>query len=861
MEHPEFAKDTSLLLEFIAESLEHLEGIDSDLLEYEKDPENRERIDSIFRAIHSIKGASGFLELHEINMLAHRLETLLDQLRNGERSLDNETLDLLLSGCDLVKSLIEEINQRIDRQIEARVAPNEERMENILSSLNRLIDGKGGEAEGEGSPEKEKVKAGVFQPPSPGPASGYEISEKIIKDFQIEACEHLETCDVALVALDQKRDDRDAVNNLFRAVHSIKGTSSYLGLEGVSGLAHAFEGLLELVRRRDDFRVADSLLDLSFQAVGSLRVTVSNLEDKKIAESSREILDLLITEKEKIQADAGVDLLAAPEEISSTDPNVIFLNAAYQHLETIKTCLAKTSEKGSFESSNLDMLFRAVHSLKSSATYMGFEEIEKESMIIESLLDEIRKGNLACAPAVTDLMGDTVGTIEKHLSGIGSRPEDKTETKEKSEEEEKREPTPENKNREPQQEGAPDLQALQAPAKTMRIDQRLLDVFMNLVGELIVARNALGHVDRQLNQESIQRTESMKGLQKATQTITRISDEMQRNVMEMRMVPVRNVFQKFPRIVRDISRKTGKKVDIILQGEDTEIDKGIAEDIGDPLVHIIRNAVDHGIESPGVRLEAGKPERGTVILKAAHEGNFIVIDIIDDGTGIDRDVILDKALEKGMIEPEKVTGMSREEIFNLIFMPGFSTAGEVTDVSGRGVGMDVVRTNLNKLKGNVRVTSDFGQGTHVRLEVPLTLALIEAMVVGSGDNTYAIPVEAIRETVKVSRSEIKSLMKKEAFTHRGGVIGLEMLSHLINPSGNGHGTEKGKEIPVLILEAGSDRIGIAVERLYRKEEIVIKPLPDYLAGLPGLSGASILGDGRTILILEPVELIAMATND
>jgi len=172
-----------------------------------------------------------------------------------------------------------------------------------------------------------------------------------------------------------------------------------------------------------------------------------------------------------------------------------------------------------------------------------------------------------------------------------------------------------------------------------------------------------------------------------------------------------------------------------------------------------------------------------------------------------------------------------------------------------------VRTNLNKLKGNVRVTSDFGQGTHVRLEVPLTLALIEAMVVGSGDNTYAIPVEAIRETVKVSRSEIKSLMKKEAFTHRGGVIGLEMLSHLINPSGNGHGTEKGKEIPVLILEAGSDRIGIAVERLYRKEEIVIKPLPDYLAGIPGLSGASILGDGRTILILEPVELIAMATND
>jgi len=404
------------------------------------------------------------------------------------------------------------------------------------------------------------------------------------------------------------------------------------------------------------------------------------------------------------------------------------------------------------------------------------------------------------------------------------------------------------------------LPALQAPAKTMRIDQRLLDLFMNLVGELIVARNALAHVSGQLDLEPTGQGEIVKGLQKTTQTITRISNEMQRNVMEMRMVPVRNVFQKLSRIVRDAARKTGKKVELILQGEDTEIDKGIAEDIGDPLVHIIRNAVDHGIETPDVRVKAGKPEEGTIVLRASHEGNFIVIDVIDDGAGIDPRVILNKAIENGMLSPEKAGKMREEDIFNLIFMPGFSTAREVTDISGRGVGMDVVRTNLNKLKGSVKVKSEKGQGTHIQLQVPLTLALIEAMLVGVGGSTYAIPVEAIRETVKVRSSEIKSLMKKMTFTHRGDVIGVEMLSRLVDTSGNGGRREKDKEILVLILQSGSECLGVGVDRLYRKEEIIVKPLADYLAGLPGIAGASILGDGETILILEPAELIAMARN-
>jgi len=855
MDKEALEEDRILLLEFIAESLEHLEGIDRDLLEYERDPQNRELIDAIFRAIHTVKGTSGFLELDQINALAHRLETLLDGLRKGVRTLDSETMELLLSGFDLVRTLVEEMSNRLDMEIEACIAADDERIDLVLSSLNRLIDGEGGEAEEAGSPERETVKA--------APAGAYEITEKMIVDFRAEAFEHLDASDAALIALDRRRDDRDALNNLFRSIHTIKGTAAYLGLEDVSKLSHAFEGLLELVRRHADFHVADHLLDIFFRSVAILRELVSDLEDNGARESAREILKLLEEENRNLQKGGKEGLTAAPDEVSSTDPNAIFIAAASQHLETMKACLTGISEKDGFEPGDLDIFFRAAHSLKSSAAYMGFDEIEKQSITIEDLLNDVKNETLDFSPAVAHLLGETVETIERYLGKIGIGPRTQTESEEMPEKGEEKEPAPETpagNDGQPQQTVAPAPSRSQAPAKTMRIDQRLVDVFMNLVGELIVARNMLGHVQRQMNQESNRQAETAKGLQKVTQTITRISDEMQRNVMEMRMVPVRTVFQKFPRIVRDISRRTGKKVDIILQGEDTEIDKGIAEDIGDPLVHIIRNSVDHGIERPEARLKAGKPERGTVILRAAHEGNLIVIDIIDDGAGMDPDVILNKALEKGMITPEKAGEMSREAIFNLIFMPGFSTAGEITDISGRGVGMDVVRTNLSKLKGNVRVTSDLGRGTHVRLEAPLTLALIEAMLVGSGSNMYAIPVEAIRETLKVKASEIKSLMKKKAFVHRGDVLGLEMLSHLINPSQNVHGTEKGEDIPVLILEAGSERIGIAVERLYRKEEIVIKPLPDYLAGVPGLSGASIMGDGKAILILEPAELIAMATR-
>jgi len=852
-----FADDPSLVLEFIAESLEHLDGIDNNLFEYERNPDDAELIDSIFRAIHSVKGSSGFLGLDEINKLAHRLETLLDELRKGKRSPNADVMDVLFSGCDLLRTLIEEISQQLDKEMELDIEHREDQLASIMSTLNQLIDSS--------EQNRGKTKAKKDKSSAKKKAGGYEISKEMLRDFQLESLEHLETCDAALIELDKNRKDKEAINNFFRAIHTIKGTAAYVGQEEISSLSHALEFVLELVRRKDACKISDKVLDLAFQTVDALRTMVNDLEDENARETAKELKDKLVTVKKEMEKEADNESKDHEEEPSSTDPLGIFKNAATQHIDTTRTCVARIEEKKGFEAPEVDMLFRAAHSLKSSANYMGFESIVKECSVLEELLDDIKKGDMPFGAAIVDMMNDTIDSIEKELGSVaaadmrdGEGPDGTG--RDKGEESSKRKHTT---NSEVQQKSGKETKvptSAQVP-KTMRIDQSLLDVFMNLVGELIVSRNALGHVQRQLTQGEVQLGEAIKGLQKATQTITRISDEMQRSVMEMRMVPVRNVFQKFPRIVRDISRKTGKKVDLIFQGEDTEIDKAIAEDIGDPLVHIIRNSMDHGIEAPEVRVKKGKPETGTIILKAYHEGNYIIIDVIDDGAGINPDAVLNKAIENGMISQSQAEGMSKEEIFNLIFMPGFSTAKEVTDISGRGVGMDVVRTNLAKLKGNVRVTSEINQGTHVRLEVPLTLALVEAMLVGAGGNTYAIPVESIKETLKISASDVNTLMKKKAITHRGKVIGLELLSHLLNISRNGDGVKGNGEMPVLIIQAANETMGIAVEKLYRKEEIVIKPLADYLAGLPGIAGASILGDGQTILILEPNELISMGTEN
>jgi len=391
----------------------------------------------------------------------------------------------------------------------------------------------------------------------------------------------------------------------------------------------------------------------------------------------------------------------------------------------------------------------------------------------------------------------------------------------------------------------------EADNKTIRIDQKLIDVLMNLVGEVIVARNSFEQILRNAQgQASLVPEGFVRDLRDSTKNIVRISEEMQRNVMQMRMIPVKNLFQKFPRLVRDIGKKSGKQIELVLVGENTDIDKGIAEDVADPLLHMIRNSIDHGIETPEQRKSAGKNPYGTITMSAKHEGNNIVIEVRDDGKGIDKNRILSKAIDNGLVTRENGANLADEEILSFIFAPGFSTADQVTDISGRGVGMDVVNSNITKLNGKIHISTEVGKETVIKLLLPLTMAVMDSLLVKVGGSIFALPLDAVLETVKIRVADLHTIGKKSVYSLRDKVLPLEWLHEQMSIKSeiNESGT-----ITVLVIKGEAGRFGLIVDSIYRQEEIVVKPLPEVVANTL-VSGASILGDGKAILILDVSKL-------
>ncbi len=381
---------------------------------------------------------------------------------------------------------------------------------------------------------------------------------------------------------------------------------------------------------------------------------------------------------------------------------------------------------------------------------------------------------------------------------------------------------------------------------------------MNLIGELIINRNRYAMLVRQLESEGeeVSIPEIAQNFSETTYSMARISDDLQDTIMKVRMVPVSSVFSRFPRLIRDLSRKSNKDVDLILEGEETELDKSIAEVIGDPLVHLIRNSVDHGIESIEDRIAAGKPAKGKVILRAYNKGNSVAIEIEDDGKGIDPQKMREVAIKKGVITPEEAKNLDDKDAVDLIFAPGFSSAEQITDISGRGVGMDVVRTNIKNLKGNVTTITELGKGTKFCLSLPLTLAIIDALMVQVSGQTYAIPIDAVSETTKLETAKLTDIKGKKAITLRDEVLGLIDLYEILNVD---HPSETAPEfISVVVINDNGRRLGVVVDKLLERQEIVIKPLG--LNDIHGFSGATIMGDGSVILILDPHEIYITSTK-
>jgi two-component system chemotaxis sensor kinase CheA len=393
-----------------------------------------------------------------------------------------------------------------------------------------------------------------------------------------------------------------------------------------------------------------------------------------------------------------------------------------------------------------------------------------------------------------------------------------------------------------------------APEQTIRVEVKRLDHLMNLIGELVLSKNRL----LKIYDDVEERYEGEKFLEELNQVVSSVSlvtTDLQIAVMKTRMLPVSKVFNKFPRLVRDLSRELNKDIELVMQGEETELDKSIVEEVGDPLVHMIRNSCDHGIEDPQTRIEKGKPAKGTVTLKAYNEGNQIVIEIQDDGAGMDPEFLKMKAIDKGVITEREAENMSDKEAYGLIFRPGFSTAAKVTGVSGRGVGMDVVKTNIEKLNGIIDIESEYGKGSTFKLKIPLTLAIMQALLVSAQEEYFAIPLSSVLETVRISLDEIYTIEGKNVLKLRDEVLSIVRLSDLYDVE---KVYDTGDHTYVVIIGLAESKLGIVVDGLVGQEEIVIKSMGDYLQGIEGIAGATIRGDGGVTLISDVVALMKLA---
>lgn len=528
----------------------------------------------------------------------------------------------------------------------------------------------------------------------------------------------------------------------------------------------------------------------------------------------------------------------------------------------------------------LNKIFRGAHTMKGSSSFLGFNKLAELTHHAEDILNKLRKGEMVVTREIMDTLLEFVDKTKQIISDIENgtdttdcssviddlklASEGKLTSKTKNTSaaqpaqapqaaQPAAAPAPQPQAAPKQEAAKPTHQATQVE-QTIRVDVSRLDSLVNLVGELVLSRNMLSQIAGEL-ENKFENEYLVEQLLVATNSIGMNTTELQLAIMKTRMIAIGKVFNKFPRVVRDIARDTGKEIELIISGEETELDKQVIESIGDPLLHMIRNSCDHGVETPEVRLAKGKPRMGTVNLSAYHEGNHVVIEIKDDGAGMDPDKLKRKAIEKGVITVDEANSMDDKQAFSLIFKPGFSTAEKITNISGRGVGMDVVRTNIEKLNGIITIDSKINEGSTFYLKLPLTLAIIQALLVEVAGETFAIPLASVVETVRITNEEIHSFEGREVLKLRDRVLSLIRLDEAFALD-----ELEQDEIYVVVVALAEKQLGFIVDKLIGQEEIVIKSLGDYLGGNPGIAGATITGDGRVRLILDVAGVIEVAQN-
>ncbi|MFP6021194.1 chemotaxis histidine kinase/response regulator CheAY2 [Helicobacter pylori] len=655
--------------------------------------------------------------------------------------------------------------------------------------------------------------------------------QEIMEDFLIEAFEMNEQLDQDLVELEHNPEDLDLLNRIFRVAHTIKGSSSFLNLNILTHLTHNMEDVLNRARK-GEIKITPDIMDVVLRSIDlmkTLLVTIrdtgsdtNNGKENEIEEAVKQLQAITSQNLEGAKETSGTK--EAPKEIKEE-----IKEKTKEEVKANKTPTAENSASDNPLADEPDLDY----------ANMSAEEVEAE---IERLLNkrqEADKERRAQKKQEDQAKPKQEVAPAKETPKTETPKAPKTETKAKAKTD-----TEENK--------APSIGVEQ----TVRVDVRRLDHLMNLIGELVLGKNRLIRIYSDV-EERYDGEKFLEELNQVVSSISAVTTDLQLAVMKTRMQPVGKVFNKFPRMVRDLSRELGKSIELIIEGEETELDKSIVEEIGDPLIHIIRNSCDHGIEPLEERRRLNKPETGKVQLSAYNEGNHIVIKISDDGKGLDPVMLKEKAIEKGVISERDAEGMSDREAFNLIFKPGFSTAKVVSNVSGRGVGMDVVKTNIEKLNGIIEIDSEVGVGTTQKLKIPLTLAIIQALLVGVQEEYYAIPLSSVLETVRISQDEIYTVDGKSVLRLRDEVLSLVRLSDIFKVDAI---LESNSDVYVVIIGLADQKIGVIVDYLIGQEEVVIKSLGYYLKNTRGIAGATVRGDGKITLIVDVGAMMDMAKS-
>lgn len=650
--------------------------------------------------------------------------------------------------------------------------------------------------------------------------------------FMDECQEHLKTLNQSLLTLENEPQNTSLLDAIFRAAHTLKGASATMGFNKMANVTHTMEDVLSRLRSKE-LEVTPQITNTLFDALDLLEELARGIGQGK---------------EEEVEVNGVVQQLrqfvTTPVKEAGTEERRKRLQLRYTLDEKAQI---QQSISGGYSLYHLHVSLAQDCLLKGARVFMILREVQQFGTVVKSIpttkeLEDEQFENEFILGIISQKNADELARSIGNILDVSSVKLDKIEVEqilvERRESSGTAEPSAgstENKG----ETGAAATPVKVTVSQTVRVDIHKLDNLMNLLAELVISRSRL---------EQLATSARNPELTEVVEHVTRLTVDLRDQVLKTRMVPIDNVFTRFPRLVRDLSRSMSKEIALVIDGGDTELDRTVIDEIGDPLVHILRNCVDHGIEAPDVRSAKGKPVEGTIHVKAFQKGNNVIVTITDDGKGINARAVSEKALKMGLITAEQLAEMREDELVDLIFLPGLSTAEKVTDVSGRGVGMDAVRAKIQDLKGTVHIQTEVDRGTTIAITLPLTLAIIQTLLVQVGKEIYAIPSDNVDSTISLGRKEIKNLRNQEVTMLRGEVLPLIRLQNWLDiPDAL---NAQSDELDVVIIRNGDRRIGFIVDMPLRQQDVVFKPLGSYLGMVPGIAGATILGDGRVALILD-----------